>query len=228
MESFPGEWIEDREEFFTRYTESGNGKNVLKDVLRVQMSLERNSAVLSNGEVCDITIQEASDNFFDKVDYQWKLGEPPTQPIKQDDTSEYFFQKLEESGKKYCNSNLYLACRAEDVTTSPPAYKCLCPSDMIWQRKKCVVKKGGRCSTDRDKNDDGNYFVKFDVVGETFGQGDRYLDCEKKTRCRTSNEICKTDRDIKVFVPPKELAVFFKKTIDAGIDFDHLDYKLCM
>ena len=216
MEAFPGEWIEDRDEFVKKYTDSGD----LKDTLKVQMFLEKNSAVLSHQQDCDIGIQEKSDSFFSRQSWNWNWdfdsGHRSTEGYQD------HFKELDESGVQYCNPNLFLVCKREDLSSQTPPFKyaCLCPSDMIWENGNCVFTEGSQCYLKQQKSKDGNYFIKFDVVDEKFGQGAIFVDCVGKTSCNNDERVCAPDSDLDFLVPPKDLAVFFKKHMDAGIDYD--------
>ena len=217
MESFPGEWIEDRAEFVQKYTEPG--KNPLKDIIKVHISLEKNSAILSHGDSCDITIQEASDFFFEHNRYSWKLYDEKKHHYRsKNETYEYFFKQLDESGKTYCNSNVFLVCKSESWYYNPSAKKkCLCPSDMTWEKGKCVFKNGKYCYLSRDRNGEGNFFIKFDIIGETFHRDFHLGECEEKTKCELNN--CASDQNFESYVPPKDLAVWMKKYVEAGTDY---------
>ena len=214
METFPGEWIEDRDEFVKKYTDSGD----LKDTLKVQLSLEKNSAILSHKQDCDIGIQEASDNFFDNQGYEVIGNEWHRSTWLYQD----HFKELDESGVQYCNPNLFLVCKREDPSSQTPPFKyvCLCPSDMVWENGNCVFKEGSKCFLEKQRSNDRNYFIKFDVVDEKFGQGATFVDCVGKTSCNNDERRCAPDSDLDFLVPPKDLVVFFKKHMDAGTAYD--------
>jgi len=203
--------VENQAAIIERYTDGRTKSRVpeitLTQVAQVLISLEEDSAVLMDGESCQLEDQEELD--------KWRHALKLTQEAHTFRNTYAFLKKRAEAGKKYCNHVVYLRCQEDP--RAPGSHVCGCPTRLTWEENKCVYSEGERCF------DIGKYYVHkgdtdkqvlvYHFTTDSFGD-QSYPSCEKGALCDRFY-FCLTNINLDYYASLPEIAAFVRGNLDS-------------